>query len=243
MVEDDDNAAPTGAPTISDTMPVVGETLTADASGIGDADGLTGAAFTWRWLRVVPGGTETQVGTGQSYTVVAGDVGATLKVEASFTDDDGTAESVTSDETAPVTTNAAPTFADTAVTRGVAENAVAGTNVGAPVAATDADGDTLTYTLSGTGSGNFAVDANGQITVGTGASLDHETLGSYTLTLSVRDGKDAQGNADTAEDASIEVTVNVTDVDEAPVADAGAPQTVAEGRCGDADGHGHGPGG
>ena len=230
MVEDDDNAAPTGAPTISDTTPVVGDTLTAAASGIGDADGLTGAAYTYRWLRVASGGTETQVGTGQSYTVVAGDVGATLKVEASFTDDDGTAESVTSDETAPVAdSNAAPAFADTAVTRSVAENAVAGTNVGAPVVATDADGDTLTYTLSGTGSGNFAVDANGQITVGTGAALDHEALGSYTLTLGVRDGKDAQGNADTAEDASIEVTVNVTDVDEAPVADAGVPQTVAEG--------------
>ena len=101
-VTDDDNAAPTGAPTIDDTTPVVGETLTADPSGIGDADGLTGATFTWRWLRVASGGTETEVGTGESYTVAAGDVGSTLKVEASFTDDDGTAETVESAETATV---------------------------------------------------------------------------------------------------------------------------------------------
>ena len=101
-VEDDDNAAPTGAPTIDDTTPVVGQTLTADPSGIADADGLTGATFTWRWLRVASGGTETQVGTGSSYTVVAGDMGATLKVEASFTDDGGTAETVESAATSAV---------------------------------------------------------------------------------------------------------------------------------------------
>ena len=121
VVEDDDNAAPTGAPTISDTTPVVGETLTADASGIVDADGLTGAAYTWRWLRVTSGATETQVGTGQSYTVVAGDVGATLKVEASFTDDDGTDETVESAETATVEAAPLPVVAVARVASPVAE--------------------------------------------------------------------------------------------------------------------------
>ncbi len=102
-VEDDDNAAPTGAPTIDDTTPVVGETLTADESGIADADGLTGATFAWRWIRV-SGGTETEIAgaTAASYTVVAGDVGSTLKAEASFTDDDGTGETVESVQTATV---------------------------------------------------------------------------------------------------------------------------------------------
>ena len=104
-VTDDDNAAPTGAPTIDDTTPVVGETLTADPSGIADGDGLTGASFTWQWIRT-SGGTDTRIGgaTSASYTVVAADVGATLKVEARFTDDDGTAETVESAQTATVTT-------------------------------------------------------------------------------------------------------------------------------------------
>ena len=104
VVSDDDNAAPTGAPTIDDTTPLVGETLTADASGISDADGLTGATFTWQWIRVASGGTETRISgaTAATYTVVAADEGATLKVEASFTDDDGTAETLESAETATV---------------------------------------------------------------------------------------------------------------------------------------------
>ena len=103
-VEDDDNAAPTGAPTIDDTTPVVGETLTAEASGIADADGLAGATYAWQWIRVAAGGTETPItgATTASYTVVAADLGATLKVEVSFTDDDGTAETVASAATATV---------------------------------------------------------------------------------------------------------------------------------------------
>ena len=100
-VTDDDNAAPTGAVTIDDTTPVLGETLNADASGLGDPDGLTNRSFTYQWIRT-SGGTVTRIAgeTAASYTVVAADVGATLKVAVSFTDDDGTAETVESAETA-----------------------------------------------------------------------------------------------------------------------------------------------
>ena len=101
-IRDDENVAPTGAPTIDDTTPVVGETLTADPSGIVDSDGLTGATYAYRWVRVASGGTETEIGTGSSYTVVAGDVGSTLKVEASFTDDGGAEETVESAPTSAV---------------------------------------------------------------------------------------------------------------------------------------------
>ncbi len=104
------NVAPTGAPTIDDTTPMVGDTLTADASGIDDADGLTGATFTWQWIRV-SGGTETRIpgATSASYTVVAADAGATLKAEASFTDDGGTEETVESAATATVEAATLPT--------------------------------------------------------------------------------------------------------------------------------------
>ena len=102
-VEDDDNAAPTGKPTIDDTTPVVGETLTAARSNLDDPDGLTNP-ITWQWIRV-SGGTDTRISgaTSATYTVVADDVGATLKVEASFIDDDGTPEAVESAETDTVT--------------------------------------------------------------------------------------------------------------------------------------------
>ena len=43
------NSAATGAPTISGTAQV-GETLTADTSGIEDADGLDNADFSYQWL-------------------------------------------------------------------------------------------------------------------------------------------------------------------------------------------------
>ena len=102
--------------------------------------------------------------------------------------------------------------------RGVAENTAAGTNVGAPVAATDHDNDPLTYTLTGTDALSFAIDSAGQITVGPGTNLDHETQNSYSVTVGVSDLKDADGNADTAVDTSIDVTIRVADENDAPAA-------------------------
>ena len=43
------NSPATGAPTISGTVQA-GETLTADTSGITDADGLTNVTFSYQWL-------------------------------------------------------------------------------------------------------------------------------------------------------------------------------------------------
>ena len=82
----------------------MGDTLNASASGIADADGpLTSATFAWQWFRV-SGGTATPIAgaTSATYTVVAADVGATLKVEAAFTDDFGAEETRESAETSAV---------------------------------------------------------------------------------------------------------------------------------------------
>ena len=98
------------------------------------------------------------------------------------------------------------------VVRSIAENVDAGTPAGAPVAAADADGDSLTYTLSGAHSDSFTVDNQGQIAVSECGVMDYEARAVYPLTLSVRDSKNSAGVADTADDASIGVTVNVTDV-------------------------------
>ena len=70
-------------------------------------------------------------------------------------------------------------------------------NIGDPVAARDVDtGDTLTYTLGGTDDGSFDIDEDtGQLK--TMADLNYEVVPaktSYMVTVTVTDGKDAEGN-------------------------------------------------
>ena len=75
--------------------------------------------------------------------------------------------------------------------------------------ATDADDDTVNYTL--TGSDMFRVRTNGQIEVSDKADLDYETSRSHTVTLTADDGTgEANGTA------SITVNIHVTDLDERP---------------------------
>ena len=101
-----ENSAATGVPTIAGTAQV-GETLTANTSGIADSDGLTGATFAYRW---VADDTEITSATGSSYTLTASEQGKAIKVRVSFTDDASNAESLTSTATAAVTAaNSAPT--------------------------------------------------------------------------------------------------------------------------------------
>lgn len=87
--------------------------------------------------------------------------------------------------------------------------------VGEPVAATDQDGDQLTYELIGGATSTFSIDSRtGQLT--TASTLDIESQPSYSVTVSVRDNKDDQGAPDTAEDASIIVSIEVTDGNDPP---------------------------
>ena len=73
----------TGEPTISGTVQV-GETLTANTTGIADADGLTNVSYSYQWL-----GDDTDIAgaTSSTYTLVAGDEGKTIKVRVTVTDD------------------------------------------------------------------------------------------------------------------------------------------------------------
>ena len=96
------NSPATGGPAITGTAQV-GETLTADTSGIADDDGLSGATFSYQW--VSNDGTADRDIAGAmdpSYTLSANDEGKTIKVRVSFTDRGGYAESLTSDATAVV---------------------------------------------------------------------------------------------------------------------------------------------
>ena len=98
-VEPRPNSPATGAPTISGTVRV-GETLTADTSGIDDADGMSGAVFSYQWLA---NGADVAGATSDTYTPVADDVDKAIKVKVSFRDDRNHQESLTSAATAAVT--------------------------------------------------------------------------------------------------------------------------------------------
>ena len=66
-------------------------------------------------------------------------------------------------------------------------------------------------------------DSSGQISVGPGAALDHESPADsdrnnvYELTVQVTDGRDEKGDPDSSVDDSIDVTIRIADVNEPPV--------------------------
>ena len=100
------NTPATGRPMIGGTVQV-GETLTADTSGIADADGLTNVSYSYQWMRS-DGSTDTDItdATDSSYTLVAADEGKAIKVKVSFTDDADNEETLTSAATAEVAAGA-----------------------------------------------------------------------------------------------------------------------------------------
>ena len=102
-------------------------------------------------------------------------------------------------------TNSRPSFIDGSHTsRTVAENTAKGINIGKPVAATDADNDSLTYTLSGPDAAFFEINnTTGQLK--TDADLDYEVKNTYTVTVTVSDG-----NLNT----TITVTIIIIDLDD-----------------------------
>ena len=115
--------------------------------------------------------------------------------------------------------NNPPMFQQESTTREVEENSPAGTDVGLPVTATDADDDTLTYTLEGTDAASFQIDStSGQIQTKSGITYDYETKEEYSVTVRADDGKGGT--------ATIVVAIDLLDVDDT-VATPGAPRDVA----------------
>ena len=92
------NNEATGKPTISGTVQV-GQSLAADTTAIADADGLSGATFSYQWLADdadIEGATES------SYTLVLANLTKTIKVRVSFIDNADNAETLTSQAVGPV---------------------------------------------------------------------------------------------------------------------------------------------
>ena len=142
----------------------------------------------------------------------------------------GSSESLTVGSTQVLITdpddeNDDPAFAGDRI-REVPENTPSGEPIGAPVWARDPDRDNLEYRLAGTDAESFTIDKDsGQLR--TLAPLDYEAVSSYDVTVEVTDGKDTHGGDDPEVDDTVEVTINVIDVDEPPDApDAPAVQRV-----------------
>ena len=110
------NTPAEGVPTITGT-PSVGQTLSADTSGITDADGLETVTFDYQWLA---NDAEIAGATAATYTVAPDDVSRAIMVKVTFTDDAGNEESLTSAATEAVAARpntpatGAPTISGTA---------------------------------------------------------------------------------------------------------------------------------
>ena len=198
------NVEEQGTVTLNPDRPLVGTALTASLT---DPDGgVTGE--TWRWSRSdAADGTFTGIGgaTRASYTPVEADEGMYLKITVTYTDGHGPNKTATASAMVPPPSNSPPRFSETAPTRSIAENSAAGTAVGAPVRATDSDGDSLTYTLGGSDAATFSIGrTSGQLM--TRAALDYETKPSYSVGVTARDNR---GGSDTTT-----VAVAVTNVEE-----------------------------
>ena len=105
--------------------------------------------------------------------------------------------------------NEAPTIANQTFT--IAENSANGTELG-QVVATDPDaGQTLTYQIiSGNDLGIFEITTDGKLKVKDNAKLDYEQHQSVTLRVKATD------NGTPALHAEADITINITDVNEAP---------------------------
>ena len=210
-----------GTVTLSTLQPQVGREITAT---LADPDGITGqdlSDVTWQWYRGSSPITSANNGGGtltSSYGPKTEDVGSFLRARAMY--DDGEDDNKTAQKSSYRSvrsvprTNTVPAFptpsgqTDTNQERKVAENTPSGTNLGAPVAATDS-GDVLTYSLSGADEGLFDINrATGQLT--TKAKLDYEDPNQeFTVIVTATDPS--------GETATSEVTIEVTDVNEDPM--------------------------
>ncbi len=155
-----------GTVALSSSEPDVGVALTA---ALTDPDGGV-ARVSWSWERPTDQTAWTAVrgAASAAYTPVAADKGSYLRAMASYTDGHGRGKSARAATSAPVPSNAAPEFPVTdldtargrngAIERSVAENTGEGEVMGAPVAATDAEDDALTYALGGADAALFTID-------------------------------------------------------------------------------------
>ena len=219
------NVEEAGTVTLSSLQPIEGTLLTAT---LDDPDNVGSGSVTWSWRsspNSTSSGTLISGATSATYTPVAADVNRFLRAIASYTDGAGpskSAEAVSANavQAAPVQPNSPPYFPPSENrARNVHENTPAGTNIGAPVAASDDDDDdTLTYSLGGDNRASFAIDeSSGQLR--TRAPLNFEVKSSYSVIVTATDPAGASHG--------IIVTITVGNVEEPGTVTLSSTQPIA----------------
>ena len=164
--------------------------------------------------------TTTNWATAQTVTVTAGNDTDTVtdthslthsaaSSDAKYSDISITGVAVTVNDND--TANSAPTFSESTYSRSIAENTASDQNVGFAFAATDSDGDTLTYTLEGTDAASFNLITPitaAQIRTKSGVTYNYEVKSTYTVVIKADDGNGGTATAT--------VTITLTDVNEPP---------------------------
>ena len=173
---------------------------------------------TWSWARSPSGAADWTPISGETsatYTPVPGDVTHYLRATAAYFDSerrDKSAQAISASAVGMAPGRNKPVLKEhPAATRSIARNTPAGRNIGAPLRATDADNDILTYSLGGPDAARFDIDASsGQLLTKTVLTGVRRTT--YKVFVSVSDGKDDQGmpEADPQIDATTVVTITVT---------------------------------
>lgn len=172
------NSPATGVPALSDVTPTELSAVTASTAGIADGDGLTGAVFAFQWqAAATAAGPWTAVGANTATFVPAqAQVGGVIRVVVSFTDDGGSAESVTSAASGVVGdlftgTNAANTFTGTAGDD-VASGAGGADTLNGNLGADQLNGDGGNDTVSGGGGADVVNGGAGSDTLDGNAAGD-----------------------------------------------------------------------
>jgi len=196
-----------GSVSIDNTSPAQGQTLTATVS---DDDGVSGS-ISYQWQS---GG--SNVGTNSNtYTTGQSDVGNTITVIATYTDDEGTAETPTSAATSAVSNvNDAPTISGTPLI-----SATVNVAYSFSVTTDDIDnGDSLSLSISGEPSW-LSISQEG-IVSGTPATSDSGTTDNIIISVS-------DGTTSTALEA-FTITVD-SDLDEDGIGDSDDTDTDGDG--------------
>lgn len=183
------NVTATGGPTISDTTPTETRSITASATGIVDPNGV--GAIAWQWQVSANNGaswTNIAGATAAAFTPAQAQVGRLLRVQASFTDNGGFAETVFSAATGIVGDSIVTGFGNIT---GTAGDDILTHTAALLLTANTLDGGLGADTMTG-GNGNdtYIVDNAGDVVIeGTGLLSGTDTvrtsLATYTLAANV----------------------------------------------------------
>jgi len=212
------NDAPTGGVSVTGTA-TENQVLTADISALADADGISGV-LTYRWqldAGLGAGFVNIAGATASTYTLVDADVGGTVRVVVSYTDDNGTSEQVASAATAEVLGVNDPHTGVVSITGAATEDQVLTANTSALA---DIDGvGTLHYQWQhhvGSGYVNVGFDQS-TYTLG-----DADVGGTVRVIVSYTDD---QGFAESETSAP---TVSIANVNDAPTGGVSITGTTTE---------------